>query len=353
MTRVSENSQHHALRFALNKSKRRLEDLQLKGSTLRKINRPSDDPVSNIEVLTLKSAKSDNQQFLRNIQYAQMNLNIVEQSLTQLTDIMSKAKELSIQQSSDFYAENIRKGVANEVKQLRNHALAIANKRVGQKFIFGGYKSLDQPFNQYGEYQGDKGQVTVEISKDFFVPINVSGDEIFYMARDSKESETHPLNRFPNMKGSPNHQLREGDPINVDPVDQVPNQRDLASTDLNDPTYIQPEKRENIFTILDTLYNALNNNDADVIQDLLPKIDTISSRLIRLRARVGSITNSVESAKDTLDVDNISMEERKSLLADADVAELFGDIQKNQAILETTYKSGQNLINTNLLDFLR
>ena len=69
MTRVSENSQSHALQFALNRSKRKLEDLQLQGSTLRKLNRPSDDPVSNIEVLTLKSSKSDNKQFIRNIQY--------------------------------------------------------------------------------------------------------------------------------------------------------------------------------------------------------------------------------------------------------------------------------------------
>jgi flagellar hook-associated protein 3 FlgL len=349
MTRVSENSQTHALQFSLNKAKRKLEDLQLKGSTMRKLNRLSDNPIGNIEALTLKSASADNKQYIRNIQYAQMNLNIVEQSITQLTDLMSKAKELSIQQSSDFYEASIRKGVANEVKQLRNHALAIANKRLGQKFLFSGYKSLEQPFDRDGNYHGDKGQVTVEVSKDFFVPVNVSGDEIFYIVRDTKDSKGHPLNRFPELNSSPNHEIKKGEKINVDPVDQDATSRELASVE----DLAKTEKRENIFSVLDTLHSALNNNDTDVIQDLLPKIDTIMSRLVRLRARIGSISNSIERAKDNLDVENINMEERNSIIADADVAELFGDIQKHQGILQATYKSGQSAINLSLLDFMR
>jgi flagellar hook-associated protein 3 FlgL len=349
MTRVSENSQSHALQFSLNKAKRKLEDLQLQGSTLRKLNRPSDNPVGNIEVLTLKSTKADNKQYIKNIQYAQMNLNIVEQSLVQLTNVMSKVKELGIQQSSDFYTKDIRKSVANEVKQLRNHTLAISNKRLGQKFIFGGYKSLDQPFNKNGDYLGDKGEVTVEVSKDFFVPINITGDEIFYLTRSDKDTESHPLNRFPDMNSSPNHELKKDELENIDSVDQEITSRELASFD----ELGQTEKRENIFSVLDTLYNALNNDDADVIQDLLPKIDTIMSRLVRLRARIGSITNTIDSAKDALDVENINMEERKSLIADADVAELFGDIQKHQNILQATYKSGQSAINMSLIDFMR
>ncbi len=348
MTRVSENSQTNALKFALNKSKRKLENLQLKGSTLRKINRPSDNPLNNIEVLTLKSSKSDNHQYLRNIQFARMNLNIVEQSITQLTELVSKAKEIGIQQSSDLYSADIRKGVAAEVNQLKLHALSIANKRLGQKFLFGGYKSLEQPFNEFGDYQGDKGQVTVEISKDFFIPINITGDEIFFLSRDDMGTEPHPLNRFPKMKSSPNNSLEKKEIEHIDPVDQLPISRSLASK-----IEMGSEKKENIFTVLDTLHSALSNDDPDVIQDLLPKMDTIMSRLIKLRTRIGSISNSIDNAKNVIDVENINYDERKSLLADADLAELFGDIQKHQSILETTYKSGQSLINTNLLDFLR
>lgn len=348
MTRVSENSQTHALQFALNKAKRKLEDLQVQGSTLKKLTKPSDDPVGNIEVLTLSSRKSDNEQYMRNIQYGLMNLNIVEQSLDQLTEVMNKAKELAIQQASDFYNPEIRAGVATEVKQLRNHAMAIANKRVGQKYIFAGYNTLQQPFNQDGTYNGDKGHITLEVSKDFFVPINMHGEEIFYVADDTEANSPHPLNRFKEMKSSPNHNVKEGEET-LDEVDLVEQGRDLASVQ-EKGTF---KERTNIFSVLDSLVAAMENNDTDLIQDLLPRIDKISSRLITLRAKVGSITNSIESAKSGIEVDDISAMERKSKLADADIAKLFSDIQREQAILQTTYKSGQNLINTNLLDFLR
>lgn len=348
MTRVSENSQSHALQFALNKAKRKLEDLQIQGSTLKKMIKPSDDPVGNIEVLTLSSRTSDNQQYLRNIQYASMNLNIVEQSLDQLTEVMNKAKELAIQQASDFYDPEIRAGVATEVKQLRNHAISIANKRVGQKYIFAGYNTLQQPFNQDGTYNGDKGQITLEVSKDFFVPINLHGEEIFYVKDDTSASAPHPLNRFKEMKSSPNHNVEEGQET-LDEVDLQENGRDLASVKEQG----EFKQRTNIFSVLDSLVAAMENNDTDLIQDLLPRIDKIGSRLITLRAKIGSITNSIDSARANIEVEDISALERKSTIADADIAKLFSDIQKEQAILQTTYKSGQNLINTNLLDFLR
>ena len=50
MSRVSENSSIHSINYAVGKTKGRLEDLQMKGSTLKRMNKPSDDPVGNAEV---------------------------------------------------------------------------------------------------------------------------------------------------------------------------------------------------------------------------------------------------------------------------------------------------------------
>ena len=59
-----------------------------------------------------------------------MFLNSTEDALIQLTDTLMKAKEIAIQNASGFYDGDIRRNVANEVLQLRNHALSIANKRI-------------------------------------------------------------------------------------------------------------------------------------------------------------------------------------------------------------------------------
>jgi flagellin-like hook-associated protein FlgL len=43
----------------------------------------------------------------------------------------------------------------------------------------------------------------------------------------------------------------------------------------------------------------------------------------------------------------------KTRIEDADVAELFTDLQKEQTVLKAAYKASSNLMNTNLMDFLR
>ncbi|WP_372653913.1 flagellar hook-associated protein FlgL [Halobacteriovorax sp.] len=332
MSRVSENSSSAALNFSLGKAKSKLEDLQMKGSTLKDISRPSDNPISNVEALSITSNMSDNKQYQRNADYALLHLNVTEKSLEQLTDLLVKAKEIAISQSSDFYNADVRKNIANEVNQLRNLALSIANKRVGQKHIFSGYSTLTKPFDVDGNYKGDKGHTTVEVAKDFFLPLNLNGHEIFYSSDDTSDKNIHPLEK---LKKSVNEQTEE-------------NKRELASSEGE-----RLHKRDNIFAQLESLSVALETNDAGLIQSLLEEFDESISRLITLRTRVGSITSSVMNSKSRLESENIEGATRKSKLVDADIAEVFSDITKHQNVLKTTYKSSQGLMNQNLMDFLR
>jgi len=58
MTRVSENSSTASIKYALNKTKAKLEDLQMRGTTLKSIAKPSDNPASNVEALEITSTRS-------------------------------------------------------------------------------------------------------------------------------------------------------------------------------------------------------------------------------------------------------------------------------------------------------
>ena len=306
MTRVSENSTAASVQYALNKSKAKLEDLQHKGISLKKVSRPSDNPMSNIEALQIESSTSNNKQFLKNADYALVNLNVIDKALEQTTNLIQKTKETAIAQSSDFYGPHIRKNIANEIIQIRNELLSIANKRIGPKYIFSGHKTLTRPFDIEGKYFGDNGQVNIEVSRGFFVPINLSGEEVFAST-----------NRTPS--GGP-------DPLFTDTT--------------------------SLFGKLDSFIGALENNDSGTIQGLLEKFDGDLSRIIALRTRVGSLIQSVEQSKETLESDNISYAERKSSIIDADIAELFSDITKQQDILKASYRASQAMLNQNLLDFM-
>jgi flagellar hook-associated protein 3 FlgL len=48
MSRVTENSSVNSINYAVGKSKGKVEDLQIKGSNLKRVSKPSDDPIGNV-----------------------------------------------------------------------------------------------------------------------------------------------------------------------------------------------------------------------------------------------------------------------------------------------------------------
>lgn len=346
MTRVSENSATKTLKYNLTKTKERMENLQLKGSSLKQIVRPSDNPISNVEAMGLKSRMKDHDQYIRNSEYAELHLQSTEKAIEQIVDIMNKAKEIAIAQSSDFYDGNIRMNVANEIRQLRNQALAVANKRIGNKYLFGGYKTLSKPFDNQGSYQGDQGKMTVEISKDFFVPINLHGFEVFYADTGTSSKQPDPFERVGPQDGVPERfqdpkkeEMREAD-------------RGLASKEEAAKEY-DYQKRSNVFSLLEGLTSSLENNDPTYTQSLLEEFDDAINRLVTMRTKVGSIMNSVSSSQVSNEDDKINAAARRSSLVDADITELFSDITRQRDILKTTYQASRGMMNQRLLDFLR
>lgn len=345
MTRVSENSNSHAVNYAVSKAKKQLEDLQIKGSNMTNISRPSDNPIANVETMSIINNSSDNKQYLRNINFATLQLNTTDKVLEQISDLLLKVKDITIQQSSDFYDGNIRKNVSNEIKQVFNQILSVGNTRIGNKYIFGGHSTLNAPFDQYGDYLGDKGHIQLEVAKDFFVPINLNGHEIFYNADSYQSSNEGPLKAL-------NLQM----PLEIDkelvPAENNQKGRELASVETAEKKQ-SFNKENNLFGALSNLISALETNDSEIVQELLESFDSNISRLITLRTRVGSILNTIQLTQDSLESNNVNYAEQKSKIMDVDVAEVFSDIMKQQSVLKTTYQSSKALMNQTLLDFLK
>src|SRR3989339_224451 len=337
MTRVSENSNMAAVNLSINKAKSKLENLQMKGASLKEVNRPSDNPIGSVEALSIGSITGDNEQYLKNINHALMQLNISESTLEQLTEVMVKAKEMAVGQASDFYDEKIRKNVVMEITQLRNQALALANQRLGPRFIFGGHSTLKPPFDKDGNYLGDSGKINLEVAKDLFVPINVPGNEVFFSAEKNSSRIESPMKDIPEIhRGKP---AIEEEKFNEElpPEESVEVSRELASVKINNDLDKDFAARNNIFSQLSSFIAALENNDTKVIQSLLEGFDESISRLITIRTKIGSLHSSVQIAKNGIEGQNLQLAEKKSLLLDADIAEVFSDLTKQQQVLKTTY----------------
>ncbi len=327
MSRVSEYSNKASVNFAIAKAKGKLEDLQMKGTNLKSVRRPSDNPLGNIKALELTSSNNLNSQYLKNIDFAQMNHAILERSLEEISDILVKAKELTVAQASDFYDQNIRQSISKEIQQLKSQLIGIANKQVGNKYIFSGHKTTTKPFESDGSYNGDTNRVQIEIKKSYFLPISLSGSEVFDVPYTSSKK---PAQEESKSRGA---------------------SRELASnTKMID---VEPAQSRNIIHQLSDLENALLTNNKYQIQGLLEELDTSIDHVIKVRTSMGSITNSIQSAREHLEKENIDNSAYRSKLIDADVAELFSDISKHQQILNTAYKASQAMLNQSLMNFLR
>lgn len=349
MSRVSEASSFYAINNSVGKTKQKLEDLQLKGSNLKRVQKPSDDPIGNVELLSIRSQEVDAKQYLRNVSYAKAQLTFTENAVEELTNILVKAKEIAIGQSSNLFGEDVRRSVAKEVEQLNKQAISISNRRLGNKYIFGGFKNLDKPFNSDGSYNGDNNQTKLEVAKDFFVPVNYSGNEIFFDKVSTVLDESGPLD---NTKLYQKPAIKTDDAIIPFEEKEPVIERDPASLPGHVPETKGPINKS-VFQDLETLNNALVTNNHEIIQDLLPRIDEGINRLIEVRTKIGSTINSIDNAEQSIEKTKLLNAEYRTKIEDADVAELFTDLTRQQNVLNATYKSSAQLMNASLMDFIR
>ncbi len=369
MTRVSENSSKHAVNHATRKAKVKLEDLTLKGSSFKSMLKPSDNPIGNTEVLALRSVKSDNEQYLKNSSLAKSQLEYTESALIDLTEIVGRAKELAIQQSSSLYGKEIRAQIAEEINQLRDQSIAVANRRFGNRYIFSGHKTLTKAVDKDGNYLGDDGKMTIEVSKDFFIPANINGLEIFFgknrkteevfdpqlfdeteIEKDPKvDTEKHPNRSLANFdEDSENGEKTEGS--------EKKKKQDLRAYEERVP--YQERKypgggRSNLFNDLKSLRNALQTDNNEIIQDLLERLDSYAQHITKMRTKIGATINSIDASINQTERDIITHESYRTQIEDIDVAELASELQKQQSTLNATYKVSGQLLNNNLIDFLR
>ena len=363
MARVSESSTIHAINHSVSKTRQRLENLQLQGSNLKRVQKPSDDPVGNIEILSIRSRMIDGEQYTRNASVAKAQLSFTENAIEELTELLVKVKELAIGQSSNIFDPGIRNSVAKEIHQLHDQSISIANRRLGNKFIFSGFKTLTKPFSDNGQYLGDGNQTKVEVGKDVFVPITFNGKDIFFQKNNSAISSKNPLQETPfsqldkqfNLQTEKKPHFQEFQPEEIqaknDEEFQVQFNRNPASQSIP-KAYVQEEARTTIFSDLKRLENALLTNNHEIIQDLLPNIDAGIDRLIEVRTVIGSTINKIDNATQKIEKEDLISEAYKSRIEDADVAALFTDLTRQQNVLNATYKSSAQMMNNSLMKYI-
>lgn len=160
-----------------------LSDTQLRLSSGRRVLTPADDPASAVRVLGLNGAVETVSQYQDNISRLASRLETEEGSLNGITNLLQRARELTVQGNNDVLSTTDKGVIAAEVRQLRNQLFSMANTRDSSgEYIFSGYQTGTQPFSYNAgvySYNGDNGQRELQIAPGRTVADGDNGYDLF------------------------------------------------------------------------------------------------------------------------------------------------------------------------------
>ncbi|MFP5520143.1 MAG: flagellar hook-associated protein FlgL [Bdellovibrionia bacterium] len=360
--RIADKMQFNQVNSNVQKNRSEMSELQNQAATQKRINKPSDDPLAAARVLSSRTEEKSSAQFIKNINQAKSFLEFSDQSLGELTEILTRAKELAISQSNDASGnEETRKVTASEVEQIYNQAIQIGNRKLGERYVFGGFQTQTMPFNQQGDYFGDDGDIKIQTHKDSFIAMNIPGQKVFLGLGLGGDGIVRPKYETPtSVDELKKHQEDERvrDEHNREMREHQVHTRSLASTgsekgrmSKKDP--VTEEAGINLFQTLRGLEISLRANDKQGVQESLDSLDQAISQVVLARSEVGARIMAVNNVQDSLQKSVVDNKITASQLEDADVFQTISDINRTDSTLRATLETSGKLIQTSLLDFLR
>lgn len=133
-------------------------------ATGRKVNHPGDDPALAGQIAAFQVSSSRTSALSTTADLASRELQAADGALDTVGNVLSRARELAVQFSSDAYPADQRAIGAAEVETLVSSAIAALNMRYGNRWIFGGNEDGAPPFDPSGAYNGDHAQRQVEVA---------------------------------------------------------------------------------------------------------------------------------------------------------------------------------------------
>ena len=171
-------------------------------STGKRVLTPADDPAAAVKIIQLNEELAKSDQYLSNMDAAELQLNAEETQIESAENLLIRVRELAVQSGNGALKSNDRRSIANEMEQIRDQLLTIANaKNSNGQYIFAGFQSHSQPFiaGEDGQvaFAGDEGQRYVKIGATTKVAMNTPGKDIFMStpsAENTFSTHIHPEN---------------------------------------------------------------------------------------------------------------------------------------------------------------
>lgn len=386
--------------FSLYRNTNTLGRLQEQISTGSKINRASDDSTGAYRVMGLSSQRRSLANYITNIQEASDLMQTSSTALEEMSSALAQAKVDLTQIISGTYGngetgQQARNRMAEEIDDTLEHLVVSANTQVLGQYVFGGNGTNSAPYSvtrTNGQitsvsYTGSQQDRSVELSPGVL-------SKVFYNGLDLFQSDNREAPVFEGRTGAAcgsgtssvrgdvwltvthdgsNYKLSiDGGTTEV----TVPTSGDISNLAVTnsdgqvlyvDATNITDTGTEmirvpgtyDVFNALINLRDLLLNTNSlsesqqiDLIDASSATIQELNSLLAEKQVGIGARMGFLEKHAERLENIKFNVEEEKSSVEEADVAQIAIDLSRHEVLYEMSLKIASKLMSTSLLDFI-
>ena len=398
--RISTSQMHFSATNALLDQQSKLSRTQLQVATGRRILTPADDPVASATLLDLKQTRELTARFQLNADAARARLALEESTLGAVSDALVRVRELAVQGNNDTLSDTDRRSLAQEVRQIVDQLLGLANTRDNNgDYLFAGHQGNVRPFaaNSSGgfDYYGDDGTRMIAIGPGREVQDADSGTAVFRAIRNGNgtfatadgagntgtgiiDAGTATPAFVPDTYTITFTQALPTDPItyqvdgaasgNVIPAGTPYVEGaeisfngvvvSITGTPADGDTFtVSPAANQDLFTTVQNLAVALEDTDAtarhNAINRVLADLDQAEENITNVRTSVGARLNAIDAQVRNNEDQILALDETLSLIGDLDYAEAVSRLNLQLTGLQAAQQAFVRVQNLSLFNFLR
>lgn len=385
----------------INQNYNRLAKLQDQVNSGKKITKPSDDPVVAMKGMRYRTQLVEVNQFSRNLTEGFNWMDNADSALDETTQVLHRIRDLTVQASNDSYDEGSRKNIADEISQLQEHIVALANTKVGDNYIFNGTDTAAAPINEaqfnidFNKFSTDlvadngknyvisyKGQTYEYMAEGEFEGEFVVQPEIKYTTVDAAGVTTDEVGYAARLKIAPDGTITQTSLEKQDNLNgaMIETTKELASNDLvitnvnavssnSQDVRIEVMKGVSIpinvnsqgafslelFSGLESIKKMLldpETTGAEITKSL-DTIDGFMNDIISTQAELGAIVNRAEMIESRLLEQKEIATNTISNNEDIEIEEAIINLTIQQSLHRASLAVGAKIIQPTLMDFLR
>ena len=163
--------------YNLQQGRAGLDALQEQISSGTNVTKPSDDPLTTRQLLTLQNEIDAGKQASSNITKGTLLLNVANTALGGMADIMTQVKSAAATLLSGSSDPTAIASTTSNLTQLKAQLIDLGNTQIGNQFVFAGFKN-SKPFDAAGNFTGTNDSLGVEIAPGSQVGSTISGGSL-------------------------------------------------------------------------------------------------------------------------------------------------------------------------------